>query len=503
MHRSRSTSKQPTSKQRMLWGIFYLAIGVCSVVIAFSPAARADNLPTLGKLASVQPQSQIFNDDLIVKKGQVYEHDVSVYDGNVTVQSGGAIQGNLYVYSGDVEVEEGGEVSGDIAAFSGDLKVAGKIGGGIAAWSGNIDLADGATIGGDVSVLSGEIHQAPGARIHGNVARGPNFKIPLPQLFQAPPTPGQPQTGSAQMMRPRPSSFWGGLFGFILRLIGAGVLTVIVTLLAWLLYTARPDFVRKVRATVEEQLALSFAVGAIVNVGLLFVTFLFFFTICLIPFGLATGFLLLVLNIVGWSAISLWVGERLSTYAKSSAQPIAYFILGVIVTSGAVGLLWAFGCWRTCIFLVALLASAPGVGGVIVPWLKLGGQPWPASGSINPAAPVAPMPPSATTNVEPFTTPPITTPLTQTEAGAPVTTLVEPVSSSAATETFTNPIAEVDFTRIRGISLAFDQRLKAAGIRSFAQLAAMTPEALAAVLGSPVEQVVSDDILGQAKALAE
>ena len=56
-----------------------------------------------------------------------------------------------------------------------------------------------------------------------------------------------------------------------------------------------------------------------------------------------------------------------------------------------------------------------------------------------------------------------------------------------------------DFTRVSGIGRTWDGRLKAAGIRTFAQLAAQTPESLAAVLGITVEQVILDDLLGQAQ----
>ncbi len=493
-HFRHSSNSGRSLKQRRTWGFTFLAVGLLSLVLVFSRSAQAEKAQVANQSASAHLQSQIFNDNLIVKDGQVYEQDVSVYDGNVTVQSGGSIQGNLYVYSGNVEVEEGGEVRGDIAAFSGDLTIAGKVNGGISAWSGDIELDDSAMVGGDVSVLSGEIEQDPGARIHGNVVRGPNFKIPMPELFQAPPTPPQPD--AVQMMRPQPPSVWGGIFGFILRLIGAGVLTVLITLLAWLLYTARPDFVRKVRTTMEEQAALSFAVGAIVNLGLLFATFIFFVTVCLIPFGLATGLILLLLNIAGWAAMSLWVGERLSTYAKSSAQPVAYLILGVIVTSGAIGLLWALGCWRTCIVLAALLASSPGVGALIVPWLNRGRLA--ARGASNSSIPVVPTAPGTTTVENYPTTTPVEpfSPAVQTEADASVTTVAsEPPAMPTRVE------AETDFTRIRGISSAFDQRLKSVGIHSFAQLVAMTPEVVAAILGIPVQQVLSDDILGQARTL--
>jgi len=518
-----------SSKRRHRRGFLWPLIGLLFLVYVFAhfskqelPALAAPNQP-----ASVQLQSQIFYNDLIVKKGQVYEQDVSVYDGDITVQNGGVIQGNLYVYSGDVKVEEGGEVKGDIAAFSGQVDVAGAIGGRIAAWSGDVTLADSAVIGGDVSVLSGNIEQSPGARIRGNVVRGPNFKIPVPSLFQASPAPGKSMPNAAAVVRAPQPTVWGTLFGFILRLFAATLLTVIVAVLAWLLYTVRPDFVRKVRNTAAEQPALSFAVGAIVNLGLLFITFLLFVTVCLIPLGLLTGLLLIALNIVGWSAISLIVGERLSHYGRNSAQPMTYLILGVLVTAGAVGVLWAFGCWRTCIFLLILLISAPGVGALLVPWLKLGRQFGTGGGGpTSPLSPTAPtasselVAPTAATDIissEPPTPPATVEPSSSSDAGENVSAssmetepLTPPVSfDSSDLAVGTVPVAPpvtlepaADFTQIKGIGPTFAARLHGAGIRTFAQLAAMTPEALATIIGWTPDLVISDDLIGQARALA-
>ena len=527
-----------SSRQRRRRGFLWPIIGLLFLVFVFSrfskkeqPALAAPSLP-----ASVQLQSQIFNDDLVVKRGQVYEQDVSVYDGDVTVQKGGVIQGNLYVYSGDVTIDEGGEVKGDIAAFSGDVEVAGAIGGRIAAWSGDVDLADSATIGGDVSVLSGDIKQAPGAQIRGNVVRGPNFKIPVPSFFQAPAAPAAPVPNAAEAVRAPRTTLWGSLLGVILRLLAATVLTVIVAGLAWLLYTVQPDFVRKVRRTAEEQPALSFAVGAIVNLGLLFVTFVLFVTVCLIPLGLVTGFLLIALNIVGWSAISLVVGERVSRYGKSTAQPITYLVLGVLVTAGAVGVLWAFGCWRTCIFLIILLISAPGVGALLIPWLKLGRQYATGRGSAGPVTPTTVAPVTPTASTETVSPAPITPAATAEQASEQTSSVVEPAApideklseitgvydaptpeelpstppissdleaGTAIVETPAPPEPVADFTQIKGIGPTFAARLQVAGIHTFAQLAAMTPEAIATIIGWTPDLVISDDVIGQARVLAQ
>lgn len=557
MRRFKTRSKQ----RRRRRGLALLAIGVLFLVAVFSPATHAKLFAWPEKLAAprvpvsnalapntsdnVQPQSQFFRDNLTVKRGQVYENNVSVYDGDVTVESGGTILGNLYVYSGDVTVEEGGKIQGDIAAFSGNVEVAGDIGGRIVAWSGNVQLGDGSTVGGDVSVLSGDIEQAPGARIHGNIVRGPNFKIPVPSIFQAPAAVATPELHPAEVQRPARPGFFGTLFGFMLRMLGAALLTVIVAVLAWLLYNVQPDLVRKVRRAAEEQLALSFAVGAIVNVGLLFVTFIFFVTVCLIPLGLATGLGLVLLNLVGWSAMSLWIGERLSRYGRNQAQPVTYMILGVLVTAGAVGILWALGCWRTCVMLIILLISAPGVGALLIPWLKLGPQYGAQRNPPTPSAPNAPVRPTAPivppASVEPVTPmastetlrptpnsevvapsePPVSTPPAppvDEQRLSEITGLYEPApaeespstppvaSDLAAGMTPVVPISKVepvDFTRIKGIGPTFDRRLKDAGIRTFGQLAMMTPEAIAAIIGWSPELVSSDDVIGQARALAE
>ena len=43
---------------------------------------------------SVQPDSQFYSEDIVIKAGQVYENDVIVYSGDVQLESGGLIKGN-------------------------------------------------------------------------------------------------------------------------------------------------------------------------------------------------------------------------------------------------------------------------------------------------------------------------------------------------------------------------------------------------------------------------
>jgi predicted flap endonuclease-1-like 5' DNA nuclease len=61
---------------------------------------------------------------------------------------------------------------------------------------------------------------------------------------------------------------------------------------------------------------------------------------------------------------------------------------------------------------------------------------------------------------------------------------------------------QADFTRIKGIGATFDLRLRAANVRTFADLAAMSAEAIAETLDTTAARVESYDIIGQAKHLA-
>jgi predicted flap endonuclease-1-like 5' DNA nuclease len=62
---------------------------------------------------------------------------------------------------------------------------------------------------------------------------------------------------------------------------------------------------------------------------------------------------------------------------------------------------------------------------------------------------------------------------------------------------------EDDFTRIKGIGPVFDRRLKEAGVRTFADLAATPAEQIAEIVGWPLERVTRSDIPGQARHFAE
>ena len=451
--------------------------------LAFAATEPVSNVPS-------QLAGQVFSDNLTVRAGEVYDGDVTVLSGNVIVERDAVIKGNLNVIAGNIDVHEGGEVEGNISALSGNIRVAGEVGGDVAAMSGDIELLETADVGGDVSVVSGNLRRAPGADVEGNVVRGGRFSLPAP--FSGNDANGA--FNSAPQLTPR-VTFLGWLGRLALRMVLAVVLTVVVVGVVALAHNLRPDLLRPVYTVMVERTAFAFVVGLLVNLVLFVITSGLFATILLCLGGLLTGAILLVLNLVGWAVVAQYVGNRLADSLKQPMQLAARAALGALVLTGLIAFLWALtGAYWAFGFVPWLLVSAPGVGAAIVHWLKLDGRtatapsaaahPTPDWKSAPPAAPSAtPAPP------EPYA--PTAAPPAEEAAVTP-----QPVTMAEA------PIPVDDFTLINGIGPTFDRRLKAAGIRTFAELAALSPEAVAAIIGWQPQRVINDDLIGQARRLA-
>lgn len=486
----------PSYSSRKLGLLTLFTILLLALLLLVTPRLQAAGLLQSG---------QIFNSDLTVGADQTYEGDVTVTAGNVRVEDGGVIEGNLVVWSGNVEIQEDGKVEGDVSAFSGNITIAGSVGGRVAALSGNIQLAETASVDGDVSVMSGQILRDRGAEIGGNVVEGPGFVMPKPfQGWTAPDTPQPPPT----VVQNR-TSFGQWLGWLILRLLLAVIVTAIVVVLCVTLFNLRPDLVQPLRTVLLEQTAFSFVVGLIVNLVLFFITGLLVSTFCLALFAAVPALALLGLNLFGWTVAAQVVGERVSQAVKRSIRPIANVALGALLLTGAVALLLALGgCFRPVAFLLWLLPASGGVGAALVHWLKLGQPTAPPEPATATSAPVAPAPIVSTPPVEP---PPPTEAPAATQGEIPPA-VEETVPAAAAladlplgTQVTAQPALPAtadDFTVIKGIGPTFDRRLKAANVRTFAELAAMNPEQIAEIIGWTLQRVVADDLIGQAKTLA-
>jgi predicted flap endonuclease-1-like 5' DNA nuclease/cytoskeletal protein CcmA (bactofilin family) len=524
--------------QQGAWLLAVAVITALSFLLVFAPNVRADQAP---QLADGLQQSQVYNGDLEVERGQVIQGDVNVYSGDVVVRDEGRIEGNLNVYSGDVEVEEGGSVDGNITAWSGDLQVDGSVEGSIAAMAGNVEVGGDAYVGGDISVMAGNIKQRAGAEVGGNILRGPNLRLPAPPAVSLLPWANAPQAPEAQPVGGR-DGFLARPLGFVGRALTALLLVGLFVAGAAAVTALRPGWTSAVQGVLGRQAALSFATGLIANVLMLAVIGFLYITICLRPPALLLGVGMLAFNVAGLAAVGGEIGGRLSERMSGQWTPTSRTALGVVVPGAIIAFLWAIGgCFGFFANVGALLLGSFGVGAILVKALNLGTQTpaaippvteSPVTGSPVTGSPVAESPVTESPVTEspvtesPVTEQPVTaTPATEappteapaTEAEQWWTPAQAAAESAPVAERSTMPVpagqadpavgageeaGRADFTRIEGIGPKLSQRLHAANIHTFADLGALPPETIAGILGWTSERLLRSRVLEQARELA-
>ena len=468
------------------WLLAVVLVTALSLLVAFAPAQAAP--PQAADPVNLE-QSQIFNDDLTVRSGQTIDGDVVVYQGDVTVENEGAIRGNLIVYSGEIEIEEGGVVDGDITSFSGDIRIDGIVNGSVAALSGDVQIDSSAVVGGDVSVVSGAIDQDSGASVRGSVLRGPNLKLQLPAV---PAIPGVPGIQVAVPAAPQPPSMIEMFLGLVWRVIRALLVLALAAGVAVLFYVWRPQWLEETRIVLVERTALSFATGLLFNLFGLAVIGLLWITVCFRPPAVLLGLLFGAINLAGLAVAGNEIGLRIGQRFKEQWVMPFRMILGILVPGAFIAVLWVLGsCFGFFAFIGALALTSFGTGALLVKFLKLGEARGPEAA---PLAPMPPVPPSA-----PAKTAAVEQPVAPVEVAAaesqPEVASDEPVAAG--------PTTVDDFTTIAGIGPVFDQRLKDAGIRTFADLAARTPAEIAEIIKWSPERVERSEIIAQARRLVQ
>lgn len=480
------------------WLLALVLVTLLSLTVILAPGLQAAN--GAPPVAGVVPQGQIYSDDFEVESGQTIEGDVVVYSGDAKIERGGRLAGNLTVYSGDIEVKEGGGVDGSITSFSGDVQIDGAVGGSVSAMSGDVELGDKAVVAGDISVVSGRIKERAGARVEGSLLRGPDIKWPFP-----PKAPGVP---GLVMQEPAPHVREMTLVARVANWIGRGMLAAL-----WLglavggaaaTMALRPQWVDTVQSTLRRQSALSFATGLIINVVLVAFISVLYFLICFAPLASLLAVALAALNIVGFAAVGDEIGRRMAARSNAHWPPVANVAIGVFVPGAVLALLWWFGgCFAFFAYLGAIVFGSFGVGALVARLMKLdtprlpAGSPTAAPSAPDPSAPVAqpeavvstPVPADA--DVAPSPAPPAAT-----ETRVIEQPLVEPEPVAPA------PVVDDDLTKLPGIGPKLNQRLRDAGLRTYADVAARSPAELGAILDWSADRVANAGLIEQASLLA-
>ena len=528
------TSLHSSVRRQRSWLLAALLVTSLSMLLVLPVNAE----PQPVALEEIAAQSQIYYEDLEVESGQVIDGDVVVYSGDVEVQSEGRIAGTLTVYSGDITIEEGGRVDGNITSWSGDVEVNGQVGGSISAMAGNVEIGDTAQIGGGVSVMAGDIEQRAGASVGGNVLNGTELTLPsaadvnvLPWLSAQTAEESSDETQAAESDR------WGySPFGFMLRGLIALLLLGLFVGGAAAVAALRPAWTAELHQGLNRQAALAFAAGLIANVLMLAVIAFLYFTVCLRPPALLLGLGMLALNIAGMASTATEIGGRAGERLSGRWTPTARVALGVLLPGVFIAFLWTLGgCFGFFGALGALLIGSFGVGAILVKALNLGavaapGQPAPVQPAPEPqphaasvavdveSAPVEPAPteptPAESTPTEPA--PVESAPVEpaaveppawwQESIAEPTSPAQPPIAPAAPAPSVGNvemlPMVQDDFSLIEGIGPKLSQRLHAANIRTFVDLASLPPETLAGILGWTSERVLRSGVLDRARRLA-
>ena len=445
--------------------------------------------------------------------------DRLVFGENYVLAAGQQLNGNLAVFMGNATLESGSLVQGDVAVFGGSLTVAGAVRGRVAVFGGAVSLADTAVVQGDLAVLGGSLERAPGARVSGEVWSGLRSGEGR-QLWPQPELPGIPEPVRPEAPRVTADTP-GGVLGFLGRILRWEAETLAFCLflafLGVLAVAFAPKAMARIASTAATEPAVSFGVGLLSLVVALFGGLLLLLACGL---GLLVWLIVSLAWLVGWLAVGLWIGQRLLRAFKAR-QPSALVevAVGVILITVLARLPWCIG------FLAGLIVGCIGLGAVVL--TRFGTQASSAGGrTVEGAAPQPGLPaPAARSQVtldeaivdstdQPIEQPTDLpgTPLEQ-PAAWPDEIVTDAAGSLPQVQVFDDeplplgplPAAAVvapdDLERIIGIGPVFAGRLRAAGIATYAELAAADPSRLGPLIGVTVERIVREDWVGQAQAL--
>ena len=298
------------------------------------------------------------------------------------------------------------------------------------------------------------------------------------------------------------------------------LITCLVLLFAWLL----PKQVKAISETAEKETALSFAAGAIGIMGAALLALILTVTVCFALLALPLLALLALVILCGWTVTCYWLGRQLDGLVAgpggSSWNPLISVGLSSLAVTGVAAFAWAiFPCLG---FIIALLIGSTGTGAAVVhvargsgrlPGGVLGGgqgdprsdgeEPnqggidsteWTAESSEVPDLDVAEM------HSDEGDPPDLDSGENSVAPGEPETERHE-FTDSSPVDTPADATDD-DLTRIMGIGPTYAERLRDAGIATFAQMAALEAEEIATVLGCPAARVDRERLREQAMELA-
>ena len=254
------------------------------------------------------------------------------------------INGNIAGFDTTLIIKEGANVTGDISLFGSELEISGQVNGDVNVFAGTAHILESAVINGDVNQIANQITVENGARIGGEIN---SFTFP----DQEPSKPVDISDDWDVWLQPK---------GWVIFQIIRGILSTLSVLLIVFLFKI-PTL--RVVDQIKEKPAVTWGVGLLLMVAIPIVSLIFLITICLSPIGLILIIAYLIAHLWGWTAISLIVGDQLTSWLKidwreEASVSIGAILFGIVFTILA---LIPFAGFLTSIFI-----SAFGTGGVLL-----------------------------------------------------------------------------------------------------------------------------------------
>jgi len=270
-----------------------------------------------------------------------------VLGGEFVLNSGETLDGDLAVIGGIATLEAGSRVTGSVFLVGGNLVADGAIGGDLAVVGGNARMGESAVVEGDLVTFGGNVNRN-GAQILGETVSGEQLNLPTSFRF----TQDFPfNVGTNWGM-----SYAGRVASYLFQ-------SFMLAALAVLLVMFLPKQTQLVADTIVDQPIISGAFGLLtIIVGPILIVFLLI-TICLAIVGLAGALVLVAAGVLGWIALGMEVGKRLSTAMNQDFQPVVAAGLGTLIFALVVNGIGFIPCVG---WLAPFLASAVGIGAVLM-----------------------------------------------------------------------------------------------------------------------------------------
>jgi len=270
-----------------------------------------------------------------------------VLGGEFVLNTGETLDGDLAVIGGIATLEADSRVTGTVFLVGGNLVVDGAIGGDLAVIGGNARLGPQAVVEGDLVTFGGNVNRG-GGRILGDTISGEELNFPYNLNFN-PDFPFNIRTGFGM-------SYAGRVVSYLFQSFMLAALAVLVVMFL-------PKHVGLVSDTVVDQPIIAGAFGLLtIIVGPILIVFLII-TICLAIVGLLGALVLIAAGVLGWIALGLEVGKRLSKAMNQDFQPVVAAGLGTLIFALVVNGIGFIPCVG---WLAPFLATAVGMGAVLM-----------------------------------------------------------------------------------------------------------------------------------------